>query len=63
MTSLDQGTLLTRLKKLGMPSPPTSQQLSIIKCLRQLRHIHATKDVDSVSVFLCRFCTIPNRGS
>ena len=42
VTKLDQLTLLSRLKKLRMPSPPTPQQLSIIKRLRQLRHIVVT---------------------
>ena len=43
MTNLDQLTLLTRLKMLGMPSLPTTQQLSIIKRLCQLRHVYETK--------------------
>ena len=42
VTELDQLTLLTRLKKLRMPLPPSPQQLSIIKRLRQLRHIEVT---------------------
>ena len=32
ITNLDQLTLLTRLKNLGISAPPTLQQLSIIKC-------------------------------
>ena len=42
ITGLDHLTLLTRLKKLRLPSPPSPQQLSIIKRLRQLRHIEVT---------------------
>lgn len=42
MTELDHLTLLKRLKKLRMPTPPSPQQLSIIKRLRQLRHIEVT---------------------
>lgn len=42
VTNLDQLTLLTRLKKLTMPLAPSPQQLSIIKQLRQLRHIEVT---------------------
>lgn len=50
ITNLDQLTLLTRLKKLGIPSSSTSQQLSIIKCLRQLRHVYAIKGMNFLSV-------------
>lgn len=39
---LDQLTLLTKLKKLTMPSPPSDQQLVIIKQMRHLRHIDVT---------------------
>ena len=50
VTELDQLTLLTRLKKLRMPSPPTPQQLSIIKRLRQLRHIEVTTHAGTASL-------------
>ena len=59
ITELDQLTLLTRLKKLRMPSPPTPQQLSIIKRLRQLRHIEVTthKGIASLlPVLICLHC-------
>ena len=39
---LDQLSLLTKLKKLRLPSPPTSQQLAIIKKMRHLKHIDVT---------------------
>lgn len=52
ITNLDQLTLLTRLKSLGMLSPPTSQQLSVIKCLRQIRHVRAIKGI-GFPVCLC----------
>ena len=57
MTNLDQLTLLTRLKKLGMPSLPNTQQASVIKRLRQLRHISDTKGMESLPVFW--ICTLP----
>lgn len=55
VTHLDQLTLLTRLKNLRMPIPPTSQQLSVIKQLRQLRHIEVTtlEGIGSTPVLLC----------
>ena len=42
VTKFEHLTLLTNLKKLRMPMPPTLQQLAIIKQLRQLRNIEVT---------------------
>lgn len=39
---LERVTLLTNLKRLVMPLPPTAEQLPVIKHLRQLRHIDVT---------------------
>ena len=60
MTNLDQLTLLTRLKKLGMPSLPNTQQMSVIKRLHQLRHVSETKGMQSLPVSMCLHCNNPN---
>jgi len=39
---LERMTLLTNLKRLVMPLPPSAEQLPVIKHLRQLRHIDVT---------------------
>ena len=59
MTNLDQLTLLTRLKKLGMPSLPNTQQMSVIKRLHQLRHVSETKGTESLPVFMSLHCNNP----
>ena len=56
MTNLDQLTLLIRLKKLGMPSLPSTQQMSVIKRLCQLRHVHQTKGMEPLPMFMCLYC-------
>ena len=50
MTNLGQLTLLTRLKKLGMPLPPNAQQMSVIKQLRQLRHVSEAPGMEFLPV-------------
>ena len=42
VTTLDNLSILTNLKKLSMPSAPSPEQLAAIKQLRQLRHIEVT---------------------
>ncbi|KAL0046984.1 hypothetical protein WJX82_003561 [Trebouxia sp. C0006] len=39
---LERMTLLTNLKRLVMPLPPSAEQLPFIKHLRQLRHVDVT---------------------
>ena len=39
---LERMTLLTNLKRLVMPLPPSAEQLPVIKHLRQLRHVDVT---------------------
>ena len=50
MTNLGQLTLLTRLKKLGMPVPPNTPQMSVIKQLRQLRHVSEASGMEFLPV-------------
>jgi hypothetical protein len=42
VSGLEKLTLLTNLKRLVMPLPPSAEQLPVIKHLRQLRHIDVT---------------------
>ena len=55
VTKLDQLTLLTKLKKLTMPLPPTCLQAPFIKQLRQLRHIEVTthEGIHIISLLVC----------
>ena len=64
VTNLDRLTSLTRLKKLRMPLPPTPKQLSIIKRLRQLRHIEVTthKGIGPLPVLICLPCNNSELG-
>ena len=54
ITNLGQLTLLTRLKKLGMPLPPNAQQMSVIKRLRQLRHVSEAPGMEFLPVHTSR---------